>query len=153
MTLLDDLPAMALFAQVVQLRSFSAAARADGIVKSAVSKRIATLEARLGVRLLVRTTRKLALTSEGLAFYEHCAAMVAAARAAAESVGEAQSNRGTVRLNASGTFAEDRPMDRGPAPGRPEDGELVARSGAALAGASGESGGTIFAGSRSSPIR
>lgn len=102
---LDDLPSMALFAQVVQLRSFSAAARASGLVKSAVSKRIAALEARVGVRLLVRSSRKLALTTEGLAFYEHCAALYAAARAAVDSVSEARSARGTVRVNASGVFA------------------------------------------------
>lgn len=102
---LDDLPAMALFAQVARLASFSAAAREAGVVKSVVSKRIAALEGRLGVRLLMRTTRKLVLTSEGLAFYEHCAALVAAARAAAESVGEARSERGTIRVNATGAFA------------------------------------------------
>ncbi|XXT23644.1 LysR family transcriptional regulator [Sorangium sp. So ce429] len=102
---LDDLPSMALFAQVVQLRSFSAAAREAGLVKSAVSKRIAALEARVGVRLLVRTSRKLAPTSEGLAFYEHCAALCAAARAAVDSVGEARSAHGVVRVNAAGVFA------------------------------------------------
>lgn len=101
----DDLAAMALFAQVVQMRSFSAAAREAGVAKSVVSKRIASLEGRLGVRLLVRTTRKLVLTSEGMAFYEHCAILCAAARAATDSVGEARSERGTVRVNASGAFA------------------------------------------------
>jgi DNA-binding transcriptional LysR family regulator len=102
---LDDLPSMALFAQVVQLRSFSAAAREAGLVKSAVSKRIAALEARIGLRLLVRTSRRLAPTSEGLAFYEHCAALCAAARAAVDSIGDARSARGIVRVNASGAFA------------------------------------------------
>ena len=60
---LDDLPSMALFARVAQFHSFSAAARASGIAKSAVSKRVTLLERRLGVRLLTRTTRTLSLTS------------------------------------------------------------------------------------------
>ncbi|MFO0588215.1 MAG: LysR family transcriptional regulator [Polyangiaceae bacterium] len=102
---LDDLPAMALFAQVVRLRSFSAAAREAGVAKSVVSKRIAALEDKLRVRLLVRTTRKLTPTPEGLSFYEHCAALCASAIAAEESVGAARSDHGTVRINASGAFA------------------------------------------------
>jgi len=103
----DDLPSMAMFARVVQLRSFSAAARDAGVAKSAVSKRIAALEARLGVRLLVRTTRKLALTEDGLRFYEHCAALVAAAQAAEDAVSESSGlARGPLRINSSVAFAE-----------------------------------------------
>jgi len=104
---LDELPSMALFVQVVQLRSFSAAGRAAGIAKSAVSKRIAALEERLGVRLLIRTTRKLSLTAEGLLYYEHCAALVASATSAAEAVaGSSQVARGTLRINAPVTFTQ-----------------------------------------------
>lgn len=107
MTPYDDLPSMALFARVVQLRSFSAAARQAGLAKSAVSKRIAGLEARLGVRLLVRTTRNLSLTEDGLRFYEHCAALLAAAEAAEDAVSESsQTARGPIRVNASVAFAE-----------------------------------------------
>jgi DNA-binding transcriptional LysR family regulator len=107
MTPYDDLPSMALFARVVQLRSFSEAARQSGLAKSAVSKRVAGLEARLGVRLLVRTTRNLALTDDGLRFYEHCAAMLAAARAAEESVSDAgQAVRGPVRITSGVAFAQ-----------------------------------------------
>jgi DNA-binding transcriptional LysR family regulator len=98
---------MALFARVVQLRSFSAAARQAGVAKSAVSKRVAALEARLGVRLLVRTTRNLSLTEDGLRFYEHCAALLAAAEAAEDAVRESsRAARGPVRVNASVAFAE-----------------------------------------------
>lgn len=64
------------FAWVVQARSFSQAAHAANQAKSAVAKRIARLEERLGMHLLPRTTRKLSLTPEGLWFYEHCAARV-----------------------------------------------------------------------------
>jgi len=83
----------------------AAAAREAGLTKSAVSKRISALEAHLGVRLLLRTTRKLTPTAEGLSFYEHCAALCASAIAAGESVGAARTEHGTVRLNASGAFA------------------------------------------------
>src|SRR5262245_47721329 len=107
MTPYDDLPSMALFARVVQLRSFSAAARQAGVAKSAVSKRIAALEARLGVRLLVRTTRNLALTGDGLRFYEHCAALLAAAEAAEDAVSESSHTaRGPLRINSSVAFGE-----------------------------------------------
>ena len=106
-TPVEDLASMALFAQVVQARSFSEAARRGGLVKSAVSKRVAQLEAHLGVRLLVRTTRKLALTPEGLQFYEHCSRLVDAAEAARASVSGASSDpRGLVTVNAPVTFAQ-----------------------------------------------
>src|SRR5690242_6282927 len=96
---LEELASMAVFAQVVQLRSFSAAGRQVGIAKSAVSKRVAALEERLGVRLLNRTTRKLALTEDGLRYYEHCAALLAAAAAAEDAVaGSSQAARGPIRV-------------------------------------------------------
>lgn len=104
---LEDLASMALFAQVVQTRSFSETARQAGLAKSAVSKRIARLEERLGARLLTRTTRKLSLTPEGLRFYEHCAQLVSAADAAEESVSSASRDaRGRVTVNAPVTFAQ-----------------------------------------------
>jgi DNA-binding transcriptional LysR family regulator len=104
---LDDLPSMALFARVAQLHSFSAAARASGIAKSAVSKRVTLLERRLGVRLLTRTTRSLSLTEDGLRYYQHCAALLAAASAAEESVvGSRQRPVGRIRLNAPVTFSQ-----------------------------------------------
>jgi DNA-binding transcriptional LysR family regulator len=103
---LEDLVSMALFASVVQHRSFSAAARELGVVKSAVSKRIAVLEERLGVRLLTRTTRKLSLTEDGVRYYEHCAALLAAADAAEEAIAGASTDpRGTLRLNAPISFS------------------------------------------------
>jgi DNA-binding transcriptional LysR family regulator len=106
-TPLGELSSFALFAQVVQSRSFSEAARQAGLAKSAVSKRVALLEERLGVRLLTRTTRKLSLTAEGLRFYEHCAALIAAADAAEESVSAAsQAARGRLRVNAPVTFSQ-----------------------------------------------
>jgi DNA-binding transcriptional LysR family regulator len=104
---LDDISSMALYAKVVQLRSFTAAANEVGLAKSAVSKRIAGLEERLGVRLLTRTTRKLTLTEEGVRYYEHCAALLVAANAAAEAVaGASTTPRGPLRVNAPVTFAQ-----------------------------------------------
>lgn len=61
---------MAVFDRVVRDGSFSAAARALDLTPSAVSKLIARLEARLGVRLFVRTTRALTLTHEGEAYHQ-----------------------------------------------------------------------------------
>lgn len=102
---LEDLASMALFAEVVQRQSFSAAAREAKLAKSAVSKRISLLEERLGVRLLTRTTRKLSLTDDGLRYYEHCAALLRAARAAEDAVAGASTEaRGTIRINAPVSF-------------------------------------------------
>jgi DNA-binding transcriptional LysR family regulator len=66
-----DLNDVALFAQVVQAASFSAAAKARGVPVSTVSRRIARLEASLGTRLLERTTRTLRLTDVGRTYLAH----------------------------------------------------------------------------------
>jgi len=63
---------MATFAEVVARGSLSAAARAEGIAPAMIGRRLDALEARLGVKLLQRTTRKLVLTDEGTAFLEDC---------------------------------------------------------------------------------
>ncbi len=63
---MQDLNDMLYFAEVVERGGFAAAGRALGIPKSRLSRRVAELEARLGVRLLQRTTRKLSLTEVGL---------------------------------------------------------------------------------------
>lgn len=69
---LDDIP---IFLEVVQARSFSAAARALGMPASAVTRRIARLEEDLGHLLLHRTTRSVGLTEQGRIFYERTAAL------------------------------------------------------------------------------
>jgi DNA-binding transcriptional LysR family regulator len=61
-----------IFTRVVECHSFTQAAHGLGMQKSTVSRRIALLEERLGVRLINRTTRKLRLTEVGLAYYERC---------------------------------------------------------------------------------
>ena len=96
---MDNLSEMAVFAKVVQQRSFTAAARDLGLSKSAVSKQVGRLEDRLGARLLNRTTRKLSLTEVGAVFYERCARIVEEARAAADEVGSmAATPRGRLGL-------------------------------------------------------
>lgn len=111
--MLDRFSEMAVFATVVEQRSFTAAARALGVSKSAVSKQIARLEDRLGARLLNRTTRKLSLTEVGVAFYERCARIVEEADAADDEVGSlAAAPRGRLRVNAPMTFGT---MHLGPA--------------------------------------
>lgn len=93
---MEDLNDLVLFAAVVTHGSFSAAARALGIPKSRVSRRVADLEQRLGVRLLQRSTRAVHVTDVGSAFYAQCEVMTQAARAAlevAEHAGERPSGR------------------------------------------------------------
>ena len=68
----DSLQEMTIFARVVGTGSLSAAARDLGMSPAVVSRRLASLEARLGVRLVNRTTRSLHLTDEGAAYYETC---------------------------------------------------------------------------------
>lgn len=104
---LDRIVDLALFARVVESRSFTEAARRSGIAKSAVSRRISLLEQRLGVQLLRRTTRSLFVTAEGARFYEHCAQVLASARAAEGSIAGAEAvARGRVRVSAPVTFAQ-----------------------------------------------
>jgi DNA-binding transcriptional LysR family regulator len=111
--MLDRFSEMAVFAKVVEQGSFTSAARALGISKSAVSKQVSRLEDRLGARLLNRTTRKLSLTEVGVAFYERCARIVEEAEAAEEEVGNlAAAPRGRLRVNAPMTFGT---MHLGPA--------------------------------------
>lgn len=73
---MHDLNDLQFFAAVVGHRSFSAAARALGVPKSRVSRRVALLEERLGVRLLERSTRSLRVTEVGQQVYEHARAVI-----------------------------------------------------------------------------
>lgn len=71
---------MAIFAAVVEQNSFSQAADVLKMSKSNVSRRIASLETRLDIKLMHRTTRKLDLTESGRVYYEHCSRLVSEAR-------------------------------------------------------------------------
>jgi len=104
---MQDLNDMVYFAEVVERGGFAAAGRALGIPKSKLSRRVAELEARLGVRLLQRTTRKLSLTEAGEIFLRHSVAMRDEADAAAEAVAQVQSEpRGTIRVACPVTLAQ-----------------------------------------------
>jgi DNA-binding transcriptional LysR family regulator len=97
---MDDLNDIYFFASVVQHGGFSAAARKIGVEKTRLSRRVAALEKRLGVRLLQRTTRALALTEAGQRFFERCVATVEGAQAAYDSVAELRREpAGLVRLS------------------------------------------------------
>jgi DNA-binding transcriptional LysR family regulator len=97
---MDDLRRMAIFAAVVDAGSFTAAARTLGLTKSAVSKQLALLEDRHGVRLLQRTTRRVTPTEAGIAFHRRCAEIVATAEAAlGELVTHGDRPRGRLRIS------------------------------------------------------
>ena len=79
---MDRLNEMEAFVRVVDLGGFTDAARKLGLSKSAVSKHVASLEDRLGARLLNRTTRRVSPTDIGLAFYDRAIRVLAEAREA-----------------------------------------------------------------------
>jgi DNA-binding transcriptional LysR family regulator len=104
---MQDLNDMLYFAEVVDRGGFAAAGRALGVPKSKLSRRVAELEARLGARLLHRTTRKLSLTEAGELYHRHCVAMREEAEAAAEAVALVQTEpRGTIRVTCPVTLAQ-----------------------------------------------
>jgi DNA-binding transcriptional LysR family regulator len=104
---MQDLNDMLFFAEVVDHGGFAAAGRVLGIPKSKLSRRVAELESRLGVRLLQRTTRKLSLTEAGELYHRHCAAIREEAAAAADALAQVQqAPRGTVRVSCPITLAQ-----------------------------------------------
>ena len=82
---------LAMLAKVVDLNGFSAAARALGVPKAAVSRAVADLEKSLGVRVLERTTRRVALTAAGRLVYPHARRLGEEADAARAAIGKLQS--------------------------------------------------------------
>ncbi len=93
------------FVRVVDAGSFTAAANVLGKSTSYVSKEVSRLEARLGARLLNRTTRSISLTDTGRLYYDRCRRIVADADEAARSVTEAQEHpRGVLKFSAPVSF-------------------------------------------------
>lgn len=103
---MDDLQAMAVFAEVVRQGSMSGAARQLGMTPSAVSQRIRALEQAHRVTLLHRSTRKLTLTEVGARVHAQCLAMAQAAAAAREAMALSRDAlEGELRLSAPVGFA------------------------------------------------
>lgn len=119
---LDSIEALRVFVQVVDSGGFTAAGRIVGLTPTLVSRRIARLEAALGVRLLQRTTRSVHVTDEGCEFYRRCRRILTEVEGAAEAVRPVAGNAtGIVRavlptvmlslgiMEASGTLLSEHP--------------------------------------------
>ena len=98
---MDQLSAMRVFARVAELGSFARAADALDLSRAMVTTRIAQLEARLGVRLLHRTTRRVALTDDGRAYHERCVRILADIDETEEALGRGRTRpSGRLRVQA-----------------------------------------------------
>lgn len=96
---MQDLNDLYYFVQVVEHQGFAPAGRALNVPKSKLSRRIAVLEKRLGVRLVQRSTRKFSVTEIGQNYYQHCKAMLVEAEAAQEVIDRTRAEpQGMVRV-------------------------------------------------------
>ena len=102
---MDQFKQLSTFVDVIAKGSLSAAARAEGIAPAMIGRRLDALEERLGVKLLQRTTRKIALTHEGSSFLEDCQRILAelAQAESAVAVGSARAN-GLLTISAPAGF-------------------------------------------------
>lgn len=90
---------MRLFVRVAELGSFAAAAKQSGVARSVVTRQVAALEGHLGAKLMVRSTRSLALTSAGTVFLEKCRVILNLVESAETAVAEERAvARGPIRL-------------------------------------------------------
>ena len=103
-TILEKTTGLVAFVRTVDAGSFSAASRLIGSSQSAVSKSVARLERRLGVRLIQRSTRMLSLTAEGTAYYERVAPLLRAIEEAEDVVQVAAEAKGLLRVSAPQEF-------------------------------------------------
>jgi DNA-binding transcriptional LysR family regulator len=102
---MQDLERMAIFARVIEAKSFSRAAEQLSISKSLVSKQVSELEKSVGARLLNRTTRALSLTNAGALLYEHCVRIVDELETAKFAVSRLHTEpRGLLRISSSVAF-------------------------------------------------
>jgi DNA-binding transcriptional LysR family regulator len=102
--MIDSLRDLTVFTRVIDVGSLSAASRELNMSLAVVSKRLARLESRLGVRLINRTTRNLGMTDEGKEFYKCCVRILADIMDAEDSVGS-RKNRASGLLRATATAA------------------------------------------------
>ena len=110
---MDRFDAMRVFSRVVERRSFSLAAEDLGLPRSTVTDAVKGLEARLGVRLLERTTRQVHLTLDGEAYYRRCLSLIADLEDAEAAFGGARP-KGLLRVDVHGTLARHFVMPRLP---------------------------------------
>lgn len=102
---MDRLAAMQTFVRVADAGSFTAVAGQMNVARSAVTRQIAALEAHLGVKLIARSTRRLALTSAGATYLEQCRDILDRIDAAeGDLAGERQTLRGAIRASVPMTF-------------------------------------------------
>ncbi|HBC07610.1 MAG TPA: LysR family transcriptional regulator [Rhodospirillaceae bacterium] len=102
---MQDLNDLFYFAQAVDHGGFAPAGRALGLPKSKLSRRVAALEGRLGVRLINRSTRTFAVTAPGRVYYDHCKAVLIEAEAAQEAVDSLRAApRGVIRMTCPTTI-------------------------------------------------
>lgn len=97
----DRAHSLAMFAAVVEQGSFSAAGRLLGLSPSAVSRTIDRIEARLGVRLLLRSTRALSITAEGQAYLQAARRILADLDDAEQQIADQGAPRGRLRVSAA----------------------------------------------------
>jgi DNA-binding transcriptional LysR family regulator len=103
--MLNDIDELRTFVSIVATRSLSAAAREMNLALSVVSKRLAALESRTGTRLIARSTRRLALTEEGIEFYERAQRILTEVDQAEAMLTRGQVEpRGLVRVSAPVAF-------------------------------------------------
>jgi DNA-binding transcriptional LysR family regulator len=96
---MDRLDSMRMFVRVAELGSFSAVAQQLGVARSVVTRQVAALETHLGTRLMVRSTRRLSLTSAGTAYLEKCRVILNLVDAAETDAAEERAvARGNIRL-------------------------------------------------------
>ncbi len=102
---MDQLGAMRVFIRVVQTGSFSAAAREQNTSQATISKKVAALEAKLGIKLLTRSSRELSLTQAGGDYFDRCVPIIAELdEAEASARSQVASPKGIIRLTAPVAF-------------------------------------------------
>jgi LysR family transcriptional regulator, regulator for bpeEF and oprC len=105
---MNKLVAIQVFCEIVDRQTMSAAARSLGMSNPSVTAHLNTLEDSLGIKLLVRTTRRVTLTDEGSVYYAHCKGVLEQLTRADDSVSQtAAGPKGVVRITATAPFVRN----------------------------------------------